>query len=76
MVYLHRTVQSDVVVYALRLTRTRGTRLETSTKFWKSGFKFASGRNKKGKAFGILCQLKKLSKSNDVHAQNFFFSST
>jgi hypothetical protein len=45
--------------------------LETSAKakpFWKSGFKFAFGRNKKGKVFGIRSQLKKLSKFNDVYA--------
>jgi hypothetical protein len=40
------------------------------TRFWKSRFKFAFGRKKKGKVFGILSQLKILSKSNDVHAQN------
>jgi hypothetical protein len=40
---------------------------------WKSGFKFALGRNKKGKVFGILSRLKKLSKSNDVNAQNNVF---
>jgi len=46
-------------------------------RFWKSGFKFAPGRNKKGKVFGMLSQLKKPSKSNDVHAQNkMFLSST
>jgi len=40
-------------------------------------FKFVFGRNKKGKVFGILSQLKKISKSNDVHAQNkMFLSST
>jgi hypothetical protein len=54
--------------------------IETSPKavhFWKSGFKFAFGRNKKGKVCGILRQLKKLSKSHDVHAQNkTFLSST
>jgi hypothetical protein len=54
--------------------------METSPKavhFWKSGFKFTFGRNKKGKVYGILSQLKKLSKSNDVHAQNkTFLSST
>jgi hypothetical protein len=52
---------------------TRGRCLEsspTAMRFWKSGFKFAFGRNKKGKIFEILGQLKKLSKSNDVHAQN------
>jgi len=41
---------------------TRGPSLETSPtamRFWKSGFTFASGRNKKGKVFGILSQLKK-----------------
>jgi hypothetical protein len=42
--------------------------------FRKSGFTFAFGRNKKGKILGILSQLKKLSKSDDVHAQNIFSS--
>ena len=40
--------------------RERG--LETFSEamyFRKSGFKFAFGRNKKGKVFGILSQLKK-----------------
>ena len=59
---------------------TPGQGLETSPKavyFWKSCFKFLFGRNKKGKVFGILSQLKKISKSNDVHAQNkMFLSST
>jgi hypothetical protein len=60
---------------------TRGRGLETSPiamHFWKSGFKFAFRRNKKkGKILGILNQLKKLIKSNDVHAQNnMFLSST
>jgi hypothetical protein len=51
--------------------------LQKQCTFGKSGFKFAFGRNKKGKVFGILSQLKKLSKSNDVHAQNkTFLSST
>ena len=57
-------------------TRTRGRGLESNVErmhFWKSGFKFAFGRNKKGKVFGILSQLKKLSNSNDVHAQNKTF---
>ena len=66
-------------VVCVAFTRTRGRGLETSTKamhFWKSGFKFAFGRNKKGKVFGILSQLKKLTKSNVVRAQNkTFFSS-
>jgi len=59
-------------------TWTRGRGLETSPEamcFWKLGFKFAFGRNKKGKAFGILSQMKNLSKSNDVHAQNKTFVS-
>jgi len=48
---------------------------------WKSGFKFAFGRNKqkkkkKGKLLGIRSQLKKLNKSNDVHAQNKTFLSS
>jgi len=48
-----------------------------STALLEIRFKFAFGRNKKGKAFGILRQLKKImSKSNDVHAQNMFLSST
>jgi hypothetical protein len=58
---------------------TRGCCLESSPTalcFWKSGFNFASGRNKKGKVFGILSQLKKLSKFNDVHAQNKTFLSS
>ena len=45
--------------------RTRGYGLETSpkaTRFWKSGSKFAFGRNKGGKVFGILSLLKKMSK--------------
>jgi hypothetical protein len=49
----------------------------TAMRFWKSGFKFASRRNKTGKVFGILSQLEKLNKSNDVHARNkTFLSST
>ena len=47
-----------------------------ATQFWESGFKFAFGRNKKGKVFGILSQLKKTGKSNDVHAQNKTFLSS
>jgi hypothetical protein len=42
-------------------------------RFWKSGFKFASGRNKTGKVFGMLSQLEQVSKSNDVHAQHKMF---
>jgi hypothetical protein len=38
--------------------------------FGKSWVKFEFGRNKKGKVFGILSQLKNMSKSKDVHAQN------
>ena len=63
-------------VVCVVVSRTRGHGVETSTKamdFWKSGFKFAFRRNKKGKVFGILSQLKKLSKPNDVHAQNKTF---
>jgi len=65
---------------------THGHGLETSPiamHFWKSGFKFVFGRNKKkkkkkkkGKVFGILNQLEKLSKSNAVHAQNNMFLSS
>ena len=40
--------------------------------FWK----FEFGRNKKGEVFGILSQVKELSKSNDVHEQKTFLSST
>jgi len=62
--------------YNLCLLMARGPTLEsypTAMHRWKSGFTFASGRNKKGKVFGILSQLKKLSKSNDVHTQNKTF---
>ena len=49
----------------------------TSNALFETGFKFAFGSNKEGKVFGILSQFKKLSKSNDVHAQNkTFLSST
>jgi len=34
------------------------------------------GRNKKGNVFGILSHLKKMSKSNDVRAQNKTFLSS
>jgi len=57
-----------------KLTRRSGGGLDTSPKatlLWKS-----FGRNKEGKVFGILSCLKKLSKSNDVHAQNNFFIRT
>ena len=67
-----RIAKIDVLSSLCLCTRTRGHRLETSIKamhFWKSGFKFAFGRNKKkGNVFGILSQLRKLSKSNDVRA--------
>jgi len=53
--------------------------METSTKvtrLWKSVFKFAFGRNRKSKVFEIPSQMKKLRKSNDMHAQNkTFFNS-
>jgi len=51
--------------------RTRGRDVETLPEAMR--FKFTFGRNKKGKVFGIISQLKKLSKSNDVHAQNKTF---
>jgi hypothetical protein len=74
-----RTAKTDVCRLCAALTGTRGRGLETSPKamhFWKSGFEFAFGRNKKGKVFGISSQLL-LSKSNDMHAQNkTFFGST
>ena len=38
--------------------------------FWETRLKFPFGRNQKGKVFGILSQLIKLSKPNDGHAQN------
>jgi hypothetical protein len=41
--------------------------LQKQCTFWKSGAKFA-----KGKVFGILNQLKKLSESNYVRAHNVF----
>jgi hypothetical protein len=45
--------------------------------FGKSWVKFEFGRNKMGKVFGILSQLKNMRKSKDVHAQNeMFLSST
>jgi len=55
-------------------TSLRGCGLETSPETVHIGNqgKFAFGRNKKGKVFRILSKLKKLSKSNDVHAQNVF----
>jgi len=65
------TAKTDVCRLCEALIRTRGRGLETSPKamhFWKS-----FGSNKKGKALGILSQLKKLSKSNEVHAQNQTF---
>jgi hypothetical protein len=63
---------TDVCSLCVALCRTCGRGWETlkATHFWKSGFKFAFSRNKKGKVFGIRSQLKKLSKYNDVHAQN------
>jgi len=79
-VWCIHTANSDACRLCVARTMTRGRGLETSPitmHFWKSGFKFAFGRNKKGKVLGILNQLKKLSKSNDVHAQNnTFLSST
>jgi len=68
----HSALQKTIFRLCVVLAWTGGRGLETSPKamhFWKSGFKFAFGRNKKGKVFGILSQLKKLRKSNDVHAQ-------
>jgi hypothetical protein len=44
-----------------------------SNAFLEVRFKFAFGRNEIGKVFGILCYLKKMSKSNDVRAQNNVF---
>jgi hypothetical protein len=38
--------------------------------FWKSGFYVRIWKKQKKQEFGILSQLKKLSKSNNVHAQN------
>jgi len=48
----------------------------TEMHFWETGLKFPFGRNQKGKVFGILSQLKKLSNSNDGHAQNKTFLSS
>ena len=58
-----RSCQSVQVICGLCfvLTRPREHGLETSALqmyFWKSGFKFANGRNKKRKVFGILSQWK------------------
>jgi len=67
------TAKTDVCRVCVALLMTRGPSLgssPTAMHRWKSGFTFASGRNKKGKVFGILSQLKKLSKTNDVDAQN------
>ena len=72
-VWCIRTANSDVFCPCVPFSMTRGCGLGSTSiamQFWKSGFKFAFGRNKKGKVFGILNQLKKRSKSNDVHAQN------
>jgi hypothetical protein len=45
--------------------------------FGNQGVSSHPEETKKGKVFGILSQFKKLSKSNDVHAQNkMFLSST
>jgi len=60
-VWCIRTADSDVCRLCVALC-TRGRGLETSViamHFWKSGFKFAFGRNKKGKVFGILNRLRK-----------------
>jgi hypothetical protein len=54
---------SDIYRPCVALTRARGRGLEIIEKevhLWKSGFKFAFGRNKKGKVFGIPSQLKNL----------------
>jgi hypothetical protein len=40
---------------------------------WKPVLCSLSEKTKKGKVFGIRSQLKELSKSNDVHAQNKTF---
>jgi len=58
-------------VVCTMLFRIRGRDMETPTEAMR--FKVAFGRNKKGKVFGTISQLKKLSKSNDVHAQNKTF---
>ena len=48
--------------------------LETSTKaFGHQGLSSHLEETKKSTVFGILSHLKKLSKSNDVHAQNKTF---
>ena len=69
-----RTVK--YVICAFACSRTHWRDFETSSKaihFWNSGYQYAFGRNKKGKVFGTLNQLKNLSKSNDVHAQDKTF---
>ena len=70
--------KTDVCRLCVAVMRTREHGLESSPKamhLWISGFKFAFGRNKKGKDFDILSQLPRLSKSNDVHAQHKTFLS-
>ena len=74
------TTNTDVHCLCVAHIWTCGRGMETCAeglRLWKSGVKFAFRRNKKSNVFGILSQLKKRSKSNDVHAQNkTFLSST
>jgi len=44
--------------------------LQTQLTFGNQGLSSHLEETKKGKVFGILGQLKKMSKSNDLHAQN------
>jgi hypothetical protein len=75
-----RSAKSDVYRLCVALNKTREPDFETFPKamhFGKSWVKFEFRRNKKGKVFGILSQLKNMCKSKDVHAQNeTFLSST
>jgi hypothetical protein len=50
--------------------------IQKQCNFGNQGVSSHSEETKKGKVFGILSQLKKLSKSNEMHSQNkTFFSS-
>jgi hypothetical protein len=48
-----------------------GNYSESNVRFGNRGIRSHSEKNKKGKIFGILSQLNKLSLSNDVHVKTF-----
>jgi len=58
--------QTDVCRLYIAHIRTRGV----VGKLWKAGFKFAFGRNTKGKVFGFRNQLKKLHKTKLLAVRN------